>query len=110
MPAPVYKAMVAGIESQIQELQEQIHEYEQLQNASNIRMNSIEDLPHLLIKARVAKGYSQKDLADKVGLKPQQLQRYEATDFQSASLKRILEIMKVLEIEITTDVPLKKAQ
>ena len=39
---------------------------------------------------------SQTDLAKKLGMKPQQVQRYEATDYMGASLGRLIEISKAL--------------
>ncbi|MBM4258372.1 MAG: helix-turn-helix transcriptional regulator [Deltaproteobacteria bacterium] len=43
-------------------------------------MGSLEELPKTLIQARIAGGLSQEDLATTLGLKPQQIQRYEATE------------------------------
>ncbi len=33
----------------------------------------------MLVQARIASGMSQTDLAERLGMKPQQVQRYEAT-------------------------------
>ena len=52
------------------------------------------------IKARIAQGLSQKDLAERLKLKEQQIQRYEATDYASASLNRIKEVVTALGIDI----------
>jgi HTH-type transcriptional regulator/antitoxin HigA len=60
-----------------------------------LALDSIEELPKTLIQARFAFGLSQEDLAAKLGLKPQQIQRYEATNYRSASLERINEIVRV---------------
>jgi len=35
-----------------------------------------------------------------LGLKPQQIQRYEANDYQTASLARLLEIARVLNLRV----------
>ena len=43
---------------------------------------------------------SQEDLAQRLGLKEQQIQRYEATDYAAASLARVSEIAKALGIQI----------
>ena len=51
-------------------------------------------------------GLSQKDLAEKLGLKEQQIQRYEATDYESASLSRLLEISDALGLKFTQKVEL----
>ena len=59
-------------------------------------LGTVAELPANLIKARIARGLSQKDLADRIGLKEQQIQRYEATDYASASLARIKEVVSAL--------------
>ena len=63
-------------------------------------LNSIESLPLLLIKARIAANLTQKDLAKQLGLKEQQIQRYEATDYASASLSRIIQVSQKLNIKL----------
>jgi ribosome-binding protein aMBF1 (putative translation factor) len=65
-----------------------------------ITLHSIEELPKTLIQARIAAGLSQEELAAKLGLKAQQVQRYEANDYQSASLERINKIVRVLGIKL----------
>ena len=107
MDPRVYKAMVAGIDSQIEELRQQVQEYEKLADAVSLPLHSAEDLPQLLIKARVARGYTQKDLAEKVNVKPQLIQKYEITNYRSASLKRVLAIIKALNIDFRADILLK---
>ena len=46
--------------------------------------------------ARVARGLNQKTLAGRLGLKEQQIQRYEASEYASASLARIRSVAEVL--------------
>ena len=60
------------------------------------RLAAVDELPTVLIKARISQGLSQKDLAERIGLKEQQIQRYEATDYASASLSRIKEVANAL--------------
>lgn len=107
MDSRVYKAMIAGIESQIRELTEGIQEYEALAKTHSLSLCSVEELPDILIKSRVARGYTQKDLANRVNIKPQLIQKYETTKYRSASWKRILQIMRALGIDFQTVIPLK---
>ena len=82
-------------ESRLLELKAEIHEYESLK-AGKFDMNSlvvVATLPEELIKARIARGMTQRDLAERIGLKEQQIQRYEATDYASASLSRIMDVV-----------------
>ena len=103
----VFEAMVIGIESQIEALKGQLREYDTLRDASVLHMPSINKLGQILTKARVARGYTQKELASKLGMQPQQIKKYEAEEYQCASLRRILDIVKALEIDLVGDISLK---
>jgi Helix-turn-helix len=48
-------------------------------------LGSLNDLPTTLIKARISAGMTQKELAEKIGIREQQIQRYEANHYNSAS-------------------------
>lgn len=98
----LHKAQVDAMTSQLEELRGQIEEYEALGSGrkSSWEFASIDDLPGALIRARIVSGWSQKDLADQLGLKEQQIQRYEATDYESASLARIMEVTDALDLRL----------
>jgi ribosome-binding protein aMBF1 (putative translation factor) len=102
----IYRAMIAGIEDQTEELRQQLREYEELKSAHALRLRSADELAQTLVRARVARGYTQKDLAKKLRLRPQQIQKYEATGYQSASLKRVLEVMVALDLRLQAEIPL----
>ena len=96
------KAEADGLKSQMNDLKQELREYEALRSGK-CRVNaldSIEELPKTLIQARIAAGLSQQELAAKLGLKPQQVQRYEATNYQSASLERVNAIVRVLGVTL----------
>ncbi len=95
-----------ALRSQLSDLQAEITEYEALKagNFAFEQLKGISELPVLLIRARIASGLSQRELADRLGLKEQQIQRYEATDYASASLTRIAEVVSALGIELDEDV------
>jgi Zn-dependent peptidase ImmA (M78 family)/transcriptional regulator with XRE-family HTH domain len=94
------------LHGELQQLGEELAEYEALKSgAIDIgRLSNVDELPRLLIKARIAGGYSQKDLADKLGLKEQQIQRYEASDYAGASLGRLQDIGRVLNIRFNPEI------
>ena len=87
----------------IRQLKQEIAEYEQLKggNILTFVLGSLNDLPTTLIKARIATGMTQKDLADKIGVREQQIQRYEASQYGSASFDRVRSIAIALNIDIT---------
>jgi HTH-type transcriptional regulator/antitoxin HigA len=52
-----------------------------------------------LVVARIARGYSQKELARRLGLKEQQVQRYEAERYRSISLGNFRRVAQILGVE-----------
>ena len=97
----IAKAREDALQSQLADLEGQLREYEALKvgHFELDALNAVAELPTILIKARIAQGLRQKDLAERLGLKEQQIQRYEATDYATASLTRIKEVAKVLGAE-----------
>ena len=63
-------------------------------------LEAVEDLPKALIRARIAAGMTQEGLARRLGVKPQQVQRYEATEYKSASFARILKVVQALKLSM----------
>jgi ribosome-binding protein aMBF1 (putative translation factor) len=95
-----------AMQSQWEEMQTELAEYEKLQSGAYgaISVESFDELPRALVRARIASGLSQKDLADKLNLKEQQVQRYEATEYSAASLARIQEIVRALGIKVAKEI------
>ncbi|MFH2111410.1 MAG: helix-turn-helix transcriptional regulator, partial [Candidatus Bathyarchaeota archaeon] len=98
-----------AIQNQIKEFDIQINEYEKIWNSKTPipKLLSINDIPKALIRARLSQGMSQKEFANKIGLKEQQIQRYEADEYESASLARIKEFADFFNIKLQdeTDIP-----
>lgn len=107
----IRQAMREGLESQLQELREEIAEYEALRSGQVTawELDSLKDLPDALIRARIASGLTQKELAARLGLKEQQIQRYEATRYADVSLKRIHEVATSLGLKIKERVLIQAA-
>ena len=95
-----------AIESQLSDLVAELTEYERLKSKSSsvLSVNSFDELGDGLIRARIASGLSQKALARRMGLKEQQIQRYEATRYASASYDRLREVANALELRIRNDI------
>jgi ribosome-binding protein aMBF1 (putative translation factor) len=87
-----------AVRSQLESLRKQIRGYERLRRRGGkaVDVASIEKLPLNLIRARIAAGLTQKELATRIGIKEQQVQRYEATNYASASLARVLQVARIL--------------
>lgn len=98
-------------ESQAHELREQLAEYEALQTGqvSVLELDSLTALPEALIRTRIAAGLTQKQLAERLGLKEQQIQRYEATRYSGANLERVQAVADALGARIHQRVSLVAA-
>ncbi len=76
----------AAVRAQISELAAEIDEYDNLKagKAEVGDLKSLGHLPRVLIRARIASGLTQRDLADRLDMPEQQVQRYEANDWGAA--------------------------
>ncbi|MCY3883686.1 MAG: XRE family transcriptional regulator [Gammaproteobacteria bacterium] len=100
----VRTAELGAIEAQIAKIEEEVSQYEELKEGKVTfsKSVSLHELPRVLVEARIAQGLSQSVLARILSLKPQQIQRYEATNYMGASLSRLIEIASVLRVQITS--------
>ena len=97
----IAQAQIDAVSSQLADLESELRDYESLQNGDFQieRLEIVDELPMLLIKARIACRLSQKELAERLGLKEQQIQQYEATDYVSASFRRLREVAHALSVQ-----------
>ena len=95
-----------ALEGMLATLQGEMDEYDRLKSSgpSVIEIHSFDDLAEGLIKARIASHLSQKDLAEKMGLKEQQIQRYESDRYDSASYQRLCEVATALGLRIKPNI------
>ncbi len=100
------RALYDQYESQIEELRAELANYEALRQGRvvTLDLNSLAELPNALIHARTAARLSQADLAARLGLKKQQVQRYEATRYAGVSLDRIQAVATALGLTIREQV------
>lgn len=101
-----------GLHSQAADLREEIAEYEALRDGGTtiIEASSLAGLADALIKARVARGWTQRQLADRLGVAEQQVQRYESTAYRSASLARLCDIAAALSVTFTERAELRDTE
>lgn len=98
----LHKAMIESLESELEVLRKQLHQYESLKagKVKSRKIRSLRELPLLLIEGRIAAGLTQRELAKRLNLPEQQIQRYEATMYAGASLERLQEVADALGLEI----------
>ncbi len=107
----IQAAMVAQYESQIEEMQRDIAEYDALRDGrvAHLDVESLTALPDALIRARIAAGLTQKELAMRLGLKEQQIQRYESSRYSGVSLERAQAVVDALGVRIREQLTLPVA-
>ncbi len=95
----VKEAHRATIVGQIMKLEASIAEYERLRSGDEPPppLDLIPEIPNMLIKRRIALGWTQEDLAKRLGVRTQQVQNDEATNYESASLSRLLRTAQILK-------------
>lgn len=96
----IAKMQLASYQRQAAELRSQIEAYEKIRAGlkPTIELDAISELGRGLIEARLARGLTQRELANLTGCQEQQVQRYEKDSYASASLKRIEQLAAALGI------------
>lgn len=97
----IRQAIREGAESLLHDLRAEMAAYDALRGGRvrQLEMGSLRDVPDALIQARVAAGLTQKKLAERLGLKQQQVQRYEATRYAGVSLERLQSVADALGVQ-----------
>jgi HTH-type transcriptional regulator/antitoxin HigA len=98
------QAGINGIRLLMEELEAELAEYEQLRagQAPPVALPSLlEDLPATLVRARIARGWSQSELARALGVREQQVQKDERGGYARASLARLRRVADVLGVRIS---------
>lgn len=95
----------AGIESQLGTLRGEMARYDALKRG-DLRAEALAPLAGIffvgrrLIEARIAAGLAESELAARARLTPAQVQHYEATEYEAASLSQLQEVAEVLRLEL----------
>lgn len=100
MPPAAARVALRGAESIIRQLEREISDYQDLADfpPSVIRYRGLRHLSQALIQARIASGLTQAELASLVGIHENQIQKYERTDYEQASLTRLQEIAAAMPV------------
>jgi len=102
-PSKLARLEIDAVRSQAEDLRAEVADYDALRSGevSTLEASSLEELATLLVKARVARGWTQRRLADALGIAEQQVQRYESTGYRSASLARMCDVAAALGVKLT---------
>jgi transcriptional regulator with XRE-family HTH domain/Zn-dependent peptidase ImmA (M78 family) len=96
------KAQIDAVRGQLDSLLTEIEEYEKLRSGqvSSIELDSLADLPDGLIRARIAAGLTQKELAGRLGMREQQIQRYEASRYEGVGFARVVDVADAIGLKV----------
>lgn len=110
-PLEMRALMREAMESQLEDLRQQLADYDALRSGhiQVLELDSLTQLPEALIRARIAAGLTQKALAKRLGMREQQVQRYEATHYAGVGLTRLQMVADALGVRIHERVVLPTA-
>src|ERR687886_461381 len=100
-----WELMRGSLLCQLDKLKAEVAEYERLTSHDRhtpivLKLDDIDDLPQILIKARMAAKLSQQELARLAGLTEDQIKRYEDNDYEDASFLDVKFVIDALDIKI----------
>jgi HTH-type transcriptional regulator/antitoxin HigA len=100
-PASKDQLILVSLTTMKDQLEEELAAYDLLKkNTGSFSARSLLELPSLIIEYKIRSGMTQKEFAKKIGMKEQQLQRYEAENFQSISFKNLMKIVQAIGLDI----------
>lgn len=103
LSSEIISARRTALSEEFNRLTSQIQAYEQLKGPNREEAQNLdaEELGFLPILGRIAKGLSQRQLAELLGLKEQQIQRYESEKYSGISLARYEKVLDTLGIQLS---------
>ena len=96
------EAMVDSMKGQAETLRDEIKRYEDLRDGriGQRELGSLRDFPTALIEARIVAGLTQKQLGERLEVKEQQIQRWEANLYSGVGVERLQEVADALGMEV----------
>ena len=94
-------AVRGSYEGMIQQLEDEIREYDELKSGDLALPNDerLDQIAPFVTKLRIAKGVSQTELARRPGVSKQVISRYEETEYQTVAISRLQEILDTIGVK-----------
>ena len=102
-PDPLAQAaLLSSVDWLLRDVEAELAEYEALRNGAlrEVVGEGLEALPDLLVKARIAGGLTQRQLAERLGVAEEAVQRDEAGGYARAGLDRLARVAEVLGVRL----------
>jgi len=98
----IHQATLDAMASERDELRSQLARYDDLRSGrvAQRTLNSLRELPIALIEARIAARLTQRELAERLGVREQQVQRWEANSYAGVAIERLQEIADALQLQV----------
>jgi DNA-binding Xre family transcriptional regulator len=87
-----------------EQLKEEIESYDRLMRGEFDELRNFEGIGRLLIALRIAKGVSQRELAERLGVHESQISRDERNEYHGISVDRANRILESLAVELRSTV------
>ncbi len=94
-------AVSASYKSMIQQLEEEVQEYDDLKRGqlSLPNVERLDQIAPFIARIRIAKGISQTELARRLGVSKQVISRYEESEYQTVGVGKLQEILDAIGIK-----------
>jgi len=105
LPREVIDGVRRSLTTERNELTDLLQAYNEAKEGkpNRLRDRAAGDPGGLLVVARIARGWSQKELARRLFLPEQQIQRYEAERYRSISLGNLIRVTRTLGLRLSAD-------
>ncbi len=87
-----------------QQLAEEVESYDRLKRGEFDEVRNLRGIGHLLIAARIFRGLSQRELAERLGVHESQVSRDERNEYHNITLERAARIIEVLGVKVSSHV------
>lgn len=80
-----------------EQLREEVEGYEAMRRGDRAEIENLEEIGRILIGLRIARGFSQKDLATALGVSESQVSRDERNDYHGITIERAQRVIRALK-------------
>jgi len=94
--------LLASLENIKEEVQKEVNDYSSLKSGKSTKLKerNISELPNLIIEYKIANNLTHKEFSQRLGLKEQQLQRYESEGFKSVSFQNLVKFINIMNLNL----------
>lgn len=86
------------------QLQEEVEQYEKLKRGQFDPLENLQGIGTLLVAIRIAKGVSQKELAERLDAHESQISRDERNEYHGASIEKIQKVLNALKVTLKSEI------